>query len=780
MARWLLRRLTPSLRCVAVLGAMSLAGCSLLVGPNAEKIPADGAGGAGGSGGAGGEGSPCASADECLPAASACLVVGCVEGVCASLPLPEGPATSQTEGDCAVVLCDGAGMESTAVDDSDVPKDALDCTVGRCDLGVPTTEGAPAGAPCDDLGGTLCDGGGLCVACLAATDCGESTECRSVSCEAGACVGVDAPSGTPLAAQTSFDCKLAVCDGAGGETTEVDDADLPFDGLACTEDLCSQGTPSHPFSGAGTPCAEAGGTVCSGAGACVECADGSHCATGVCQSNTCQDPSCGDLVQNGDETATDCGGSCGPCPLGETCAVDADCQTGRCAGVCGPVEVASVSPLDGSSGAPVEGPITVVFSGAMDPSSLTLKTALDSGPCAGTLQVSTDAFATCVPMSAAQPAMSGGATIATLTPAPGLAFGSTFRVRLVAGALDAQGDAPVPFSTPQGFTTRFGIAGAPVAISQVYGGGGNPGAPLSHDFVELKNRGPGSIDLAGYSLQYASAGGTTWSTTPLAGVVAPGGYWLVQLGSGGPSGAPLPAPDHVGLVNLSSSSGKLALVAPGVTLGGSCPVSPAIVDMVGYGAASCAEGPTPAPGLTVASALFRAADGCVDADASAADFSTATPAPRSSASPSLACALSVANESGLGEVDLCAVVSPVSLSLSPGAASGPVVGRVYEVGVTEPPGADAAVTVEIGFGPRTSNPQHEAGWQWSAASFVAQAGNADEYAGAFTAPAPGSYSYTVRVSLDGGASHTYCDLDDAGSSVGAAFETPQLPALTVN
>jgi hypothetical protein len=39
---------------------------------------------------------------------------------------------------------------------------------------------------------------------------------------------------------------------------------------------------------------------------------------------------CSDGIQNGSETAVDCGGTCGACALGFTCSVDRDCSTGFC------------------------------------------------------------------------------------------------------------------------------------------------------------------------------------------------------------------------------------------------------------------------------------------------------------------------------------------------------------------------------------------------------------------------------------------------------------------
>ena len=61
-----------------------------------------------------------------------------------------------------------------------------------------------------------------------------------------------------------------------------------------------------------------------------------------------------------------------------------------------------------------------------------------------------------------------------------------------------------------------------VVVSQVYGGGGNSGATYTNDFVELYNRGTEPVDLSGWSVQYASAAGTTYAVTALSGSLAPG------------------------------------------------------------------------------------------------------------------------------------------------------------------------------------------------------------------------------------------------------------------
>src|SRR5215471_1816250 len=81
-----------------------------------------------------------------------------------------------------------------------------------------------------------------------------------------------------------------------------------------------------------------------------------------------------------------------------------------------------------------------------------------------------------------------------------------------------------------------------VVISQVYGGGGNSGAPFQNDYVELFNRGASPVALDGWSLQYSSATGTgnlganAGQLTELSGTLAPGRYLLVQEGAGAGAG----------------------------------------------------------------------------------------------------------------------------------------------------------------------------------------------------------------------------------------------------
>jgi endonuclease G len=175
---------------------------------------------------------------------------------------------------------------------------------------------------------------------------------------------------------------------------------------------------------------------------------------------------------------------------------------------------------------------------------------------------------------------------------------------------------------------------SPVVISQLYGGGGNSGSTFLHDFVELYNRGSQPVDLTGWSLQYASATGSGWGSNlqPLGGSIAPGEYLLVSLGSGGADGGALPAANITGLINMSATSGKIALTNSFDELVGNCPIGDThLMDLVGYGSADCREGTTPAPQGSNTASVLRLGGGATDTDRNGSDFISSAPNPRRTA-----------------------------------------------------------------------------------------------------------------------------------------------------
>ena len=193
---------------------------------------------------------------------------------------------------------------------------------------------------------------------------------------------------------------------------------------------------------------------------------------------------------------------------------------------------------------------------------------------------------------------------------------------------------PVPAPTPTPESKR------PVVITQLFGGGGNTGAPYRNDFIEIFNSGQSPINLAGWSVQYASATASTWSVTPLSSITLnPGQYYLVQEASGGSNGVALPTPDAVGTIAMAATAGKVALIKTTTPLSGTCPNDPNVVDLVGYGStANCFGGTAPAPAPSNTNAILRASNGCTDTRNNTTDFKTGNPNPRNTAAPANICA----------------------------------------------------------------------------------------------------------------------------------------------
>jgi uncharacterized protein len=187
-----------------------------------------------------------------------------------------------------------------------------------------------------------------------------------------------------------------------------------------------------------------------------------------------------------------------------------------------------------------------------------------------------------------------------------------------------------------------GSGSGSIVAAEVFAAGGNSGAAYANDYVELFNRGSGSVAVDGWTLQYASAGSTTWQATALSGAIPAGGRYLVQLASGGTNGAGLPAPDATGSSNLAVTGGKVAVVHDATTLScgasaGSCSAVASVEDLVGYGGASDYEGSGAAPAPSATTALERSGGGCTDTEDNAADFATAAPAPQNSSSAASPC-----------------------------------------------------------------------------------------------------------------------------------------------
>jgi len=165
----------------------------------------------------------------------------------------------------------------------------------------------------------------------------------------------------------------------------------------------------------------------------------------------------------------------------------------------------------------------------------------------------------------------------------------------------------------------------PVIIYEAYGGGGNSGATYKNDFIVLYNTTDAEIDLSTYSIQYASATGTTWTVTNLTGKIAAGGYYLIQQAAGTGGTLDLPTPDVIGTVGMAGSGFKLALVSSQTALTGTGIDNPNVVDYVGCGSATTFEtAKAPAPSNTTSikrTSFIDTNDNSVDFVAGAIDLS---------------------------------------------------------------------------------------------------------------------------------------------------------------
>src|SRR4030095_17038102 len=139
----------------------------------------------------------------------------------------------------------------------------------------------------------FCNGTGSCVGCVTPADCsGVDDDCKTRTCISNTCGVTFTAVGTPTSTQPACHVQKNQCDGNGSSTSAIDDADLPIDANACTDDVCTNGVPSNPPLSSGASCGN--GMFCNGTGSCVggvtpaDCSGvDDDCKTRTCISNTC-------------------------------------------------------------------------------------------------------------------------------------------------------------------------------------------------------------------------------------------------------------------------------------------------------------------------------------------------------------------------------------------------------------------------------------------------------------------------------------------------------------
>ncbi len=137
----------------------------------------------------------------------------------------------------------------------------------------------------------------------------------------------------------------------------------------------------------------------------------------------------------------------------------------------------------------------------------------------------------------------------------------------------------------------------------------------------------------------------------------------------------------------------------------------------------------------------------------------------------------VCDEETTYTIDFCRLQSPTTISEVEG-TDVLVYGRVFVAGLTDlSPTNDPAAEVRgyVGYGPDGTDPAVDGSWVWTTATPNAGYGpgspghepNNDEYQATLSVPSPpGSYDFAFRFSGDSGATFTYCDGDNEGSSDG--------------
>ncbi|MDZ5661811.1 ExeM/NucH family extracellular endonuclease [Nocardioides sp. S-58] len=195
-------------------------------------------------------------------------------------------------------------------------------------------------------------------------------------------------------------------------------------------------------------------------------------------------------------------------------------------------------------------------------------------------------------------------------------------------------------------------AGTGLVISEVYGGGGNSGATLRNDFIELYNPTDQPILLTGHLVEYFSGStGNSGGTTALTGSVPAKGHYLIQQAAGAGGTANLPTPDATGTSNMSGTGGSVEL-RNGAT----------VVDLVGYGTTPRREGAAaPAPSNTTSASRNAAG---ADTDNNSVDFTVGTPDPKNSG-PAVPTALE-ATSPGTKSGQVTLPITPFTLAASGG------------------------------------------------------------------------------------------------------------------
>ncbi|APR87203.1 Hypothetical protein A7982_12552 [Minicystis rosea] len=242
----------------------------------------------------------------------------CAKGMCA-VAYDAGLAPSQPYGTCKKRWCDASGFATDEANDQNLYDDGNVCTDEMCTDGVPSQM---------QLTNTTCVLGAASGFCLAdpynpavitCTECmppGQSTCIGTAWCSKGKCVPQHCGNTIKDLGETDVDCGGATsgCLKCGANKAC---SNGPAD---CASGLCLQGKCAPVGCDDGVQNGDETAADCGGDTCGKPCADGLHClahtdcTSGVCKGNVCQVPTCLDGMRNGDEEGVDCGGVMSACP----------------------------------------------------------------------------------------------------------------------------------------------------------------------------------------------------------------------------------------------------------------------------------------------------------------------------------------------------------------------------------------------------------------------------------------------------------------------------------
>jgi hypothetical protein len=639
--------------------------------------------------------------------------------------------------------------------------DTADSTGGSTGEATSETAGDTTGEPPGDSSGSTSDGAGACGNGM--VDAGET--CDGVELDGETCEGLGLGAGTLACADDCSDFDTRGCanaprcgdgvldDGEACDDDQLGDQtceSLDFDAgtLACTTDCeldttgcvlfsCGNGVIEDKEACDGT---ELDGATCAGLGF----GAGEVVCSAQCQLDT--SACCGDGQQGGTEACDDldldgqtCAGLGYP---GGTLACTADCTLDETAcSVCGDATIGDGEVCDGADlgGADCASIGMGFFGGTLACAPVTCQ--YDTSACNLCGNAAIDAGEAC------DGADLGGATCA------GLGLGFTGGTLSCAAGCDLDTSACTSFPVPgTGDVVVSEIMYDPNVLPDGSGG----------EWFELHN--PSATDtmqLQGCTLESNNASETFAIDVPL--TIAPGDF-IVLAGS--------PDPLAIGFAADYVLPSTFSLANAGDFVRLSC--NGTIVDEVAYD--DVAPWPDAAPGQSLnldpdsldASLNDAAGAWCVGTN----DFFMGELGTPGTANTDCA-------DVSTWTIGFCRLQFPTSIDETAGTAV-TVYGRVYAQNLTDQSplnDPDPQLVGQLGYGPDGSDPAVDATWTWTDAtpnpgwdgSAVGEVDN-DEYQASLVVPPPPptDRDYAYRFSGDGGATFTYCDGDNGGSTTGYA------------